>query len=728
MKMNRMKLNCSINWYKLALISSILLIDICNAREWISIDGSIDGNCYDVTVLESSLNRYRARVCIHGILDTLVNNNNTYYHQLSLNNYCYTDELGQPCLPLIPQLLAIPFGKDCDINIVEESWTDIQTGTIYPAQEPQLDTGVNGTFNILPSAYSGQIYVPTLVRIGQKMIWQEIDNRAIQVCPFKYYPQINILSVLKEFIIEVNFVESNTTRAFASINDSVPVASNLSIFDNSNIILEGGEPIGHDGIIQNDYYDYLIISGNIYGVLNCQALKRFIKWKACKGFKVRATSTILIGSTTGSIKSYIAQEYQKGVRYVLLIGDTNKIPIRSVDFDSYTQTQSDYWYGCINGDGDYQADLYVGRFPTNDTIELGNMIDKTIRYESLSNSYGHKVLLCASRDGDYKKWSQEICKATYQQNLTFGTSYGSDELNSGLINKINAGVNIINYRGKGDYDCWKYWNYASESFFGSNVQDLNEQTNSIFFSIACRTGNIINNSMMESFLRSSHGAVSFLGPSVDVETKANNMLDATLFEFLLNKNQYRLGPLLTSSHVSCMSRYFSKWAAYNAFSYVCGGDPSLEIWTGTPNKFKNVTMSLNNNKIKIEISGINGFNVNVVTDDGSLLFKRSTERDSCNIPNPEEKCILVLDKHNYVPYVIEYDLSTNLLQNLEINEGTIFARSPLSIGRNVDPTKPSGNVVLKNGSSVLILNDSNTMITNGFEVEKGATLTINKRH
>ena len=145
-------------------------------------------------------------------------------------------------------------------------------------------------------------------------------------------------------------------------------------------------------------YDYLIIVGNIPNVLESDILKKFRFWKALKGIRTKVVTTDSIGYTDTSIKTYIQSQYASdSIKYVLLIGKAQHIPQHLMNQFVHPNKvlRSDYWYGCMDGDNDKEADIAIGRYSVNNLQELEHAMKKTIKYEVGTNAEGKKVLLVA---------------------------------------------------------------------------------------------------------------------------------------------------------------------------------------------------------------------------------------------------------------------------------------------------------------------------------------------
>ena len=89
---------------------------------------------------------------------------------------------------------------------------------------------------------------------------------------------------------------------------------------------------------------------------------------------------------------------------------------------------------------------------------------------------------------------------------------------------------------------------------------------------------------------------------------------------------------------------------------------------------------------------------------------------------PPIDCSVCITQPGFKPKVFNI-LRSGYLQN-EILEGETYCISnTLTAGRDVTNLKPQGNVVIKNGSAKFF-SPNGTTIQNYFEVQKGATLTI----
>lgn len=726
----------------LALLIPFFYSSIANSQSLIYLDDNNSGNCYDIEVLESTPYSYRASVQIHYLCDTEVSHEGQSYHNISFGDEPFSDLYGKPLLPKISQSIYVPTGATLNVSVEEGIWKELSIGTIYPMQKNLLDSGYdNEEFVIERSVYESDLYTPQMISISDIMTYLQLQNAYVDICPFKYYPKDNKLSVLSNFIIQVTFNHlSNSWMEKSSIPLGKDNYNSIGkTFANANILLqEFSDRKIHESVADNTY-NYLVIVGDIAGAMHSNALREFKKWKSFKGIKTKFVSTSTTGTTCDEIKNYIVQEYSRigsDLSYVLLVGDIDKIPAKILPYYKWSTdtTFSDSWYGCMDGPNDVQMDVAIGRFSTNDTLEIQNMVDKARMYESGGYSYyGGNALLIANAEnapGQFQACMETIRTTTYNTPYSFDKLYGASIANGGdnatnsdVTSTINGGYSIVNYRGHGVPNDWPFWNAQNEWFHSDQINNLCDSVCSVFLCVACQLSNIrdFTTCMMEVFTRSEHGAAAFLGATLDTERSSNNTFNKTMYKALLNDSIVHIGLTIREACKSIVAGYYGQ---LNAFRYLLGGDPSLEIWTATPSKLSNIALTTSSNYISISTSGIDDCRIAIVSADGELTDLVQSNNSNFIYPIPLENCYFVINKHDYIPYIIKYDVSSSYIQNEIIDYDAYYTNTPLSIGYNVDSGHPYGNVIVKAGHTLSIKRNAEIILNGGFSVEKGATLVI----
>jgi hypothetical protein len=695
---------------------------------------STKGQTVTTDVLEDGENSYKVHFSVNGLYDNIIHNDRGTFHSLSFGNNGYLMKEGEPALPLITQLIAIPTGTIPSVTIMDEMWEEVSIGTVYPAQPPYIGKTHNTEFIFSDSVYE-QSFLPSVLRQEKEMNWCGIRNFRIQVCPFKYHPQDNRLQVLKEFVLHVTFRAQDVSQ-LAKEEQSL-TRTHVGFFDNS--VYTSTPPSSSKATrSSNDDYDYLILVKDPL-IINSQKMKEFRRWKALMGYKSKVKLLRDEDNNFSCIKDTITFEYNnKHIKYVLLVGDIKDITARDSFYyiNDYGNEyyKCDYWYGCIEGD-DVELEIPIGRFPVSSLEQFSNMVDKTVRYE-MWKDLEYNVLMMAHHgytNGEGKVF-EDCCDSIINRHMgsvNFIPIYGSTptSTNALVTNTINQGVHIVNYRGHGAPDFWGGgWNTLNESYSSSAIDSIQSNTNAVFFSIACNTGNLsdANGCMLRTFTCASNGATAFLGHSTDADDHAATYFDQALFNNLLDSATYSLGNLITKAYIDLLrcGTYYPL-IRRDVYSTVCGGDPSLELWTAVPQKFKRIKINYFNDSLYVRTGNVNECDISMSSMDGDLLGSFHATTNELSFPMPsQQKFYLSVKKHNHIPYIVLFDKETEELLSVDIDYNGFYFQSPFETGEGVY-SEGDGYTTVKNGSTMWVkLGSGGVRLGIKTKVEKGASLVI----
>lgn len=285
-------------------------------------------------------------------------------------------------------------------------------------------------------------------------------------------------------------------------------------------------------------FDLLIIAPNEF----CTALQPLKEHKNTTGMRTQIVSLEYIyqnyqGDEPEKVKKCIADyEQNYDVKYVMLVGDCDKFPVRYIcrdvpvakgyqacDLyyaDLYKSDGSfDNWDG--NGNGlyaqllgtssvnnidnvDWHPDVAVARVPASTINEVSTYVGKVISYEfNAYNSDWFKRALLVTGDWGDSTGIKDYIATHYLSGFTIIKHYHTtvlplypiDTTNSNTIaasmdkraqpmtNYINQGVGFINYFGHGSLDDFS-WVYDKR-----HLDDLtNTDKLPIIFAVACQTG------------------------------------------------------------------------------------------------------------------------------------------------------------------------------------------------------------------------------------------------
>jgi len=397
----------------------------------------------------------------------------------------------------------------------------------------------------------------------------------VNLYPIKYFPAIGKVSYLKEMSISINLVDSDNINTFYRnlVTDEKFIAKTidnpevLSSYRNNNIHKNLINPILD---LPSGSYDYLIITNealkNSAGAYTFQDLATT---KNASGLQTRISTVEYIYSNypgndeQEKIRNFIIDAYQTwGIEYVLLGGDgdgvdlggesgDNIIPARGLYAMAYGEVDfnivSDLYYAGLDGnwnddedtmwgepgEDDLLAEVYVGRAPVDSEEELSNFVYKTLTHEVETHPYLSDVLMVGEDlgwfvwGGDYKDEVKDGSTNNGYTTVGFPLGYFVETLydrdldpsrwdKDDLMPLINDGIHIINHIGHCDVEySMKMVNYDADSL-----------TNNHYFfgySQGCYNGAFdnkgpwgmehANDSIVEHFVTTTHGAFAFIGNS-----------------------------------------------------------------------------------------------------------------------------------------------------------------------------------------------------------------------
>jgi hypothetical protein len=322
-------------------------------------------------------------------------------------------------------------------------------------------------------------------------------------------------------------------------------------------------------------------------------------------------------TTPVAIKDFLSYAYDNWTapapQYVLLVGDatydfhdrwgTHKVNYVPA-YLSYTrymgETAADEWYVTVSGD-DAVPDLYIGRLPAATVSAAEIMVDKITDYEDRPNdrSWENDVLLVA--DDKDEEWEAvfetmnddaaalipEGMNSPFEGYLRVYQQEGWN-LNTELINAINAGALMVNYSGHASYTSW-----ANEQIFDTvDAAGLaNWDRLPFFVSMSCLTGYFINTAVWDSaplveplmMGLADRGAVAALMPTGMTTTEGQHILNSALFEQVFTKDQRELGAAIAKAKMTLLANgdaYFEEVSR----TFMLFGDPAMQLKVPIPRR------------------------------------------------------------------------------------------------------------------------------------------------
>ena len=456
---------------------------------------------------------------------------------LSLPNTVRGGNEGDPQIPVINQLIAVPFGANPSIEITSYSTTDYRLAdydmkTLVPRQ-PSLRKSQRP--EDVPFVYNANAYQTRGLRSApQAVVSVEGTMRGVQlgkmtIEPVSYDPVNNTIRVFNDIEVTVHF-----DGADRQATEQILIDTYSPYFDIIYKSLFNGRAVTSVYDDHQDLYStpvkMLVVTTSTYA--NSTAFQNWLTWKKQKGIDVDIY-TVTSSTSSSTIRSGIQSRYNANhPTFLVIVGDETVVPYYSLhDYDSYYgDAATDLEYASV--DNDIYHDMFMSRMPVASTTQLGYLVDKTLMYEKYTMpdpSYLNETLLIAGWDEPQYSWQTSWTpiagKPTinYATNNYFNTAHGITAhafitTASGqrtCYNYINQ-VGFVNYTAHGNIQEW-----SDPSFTNSNVNSLTN-TNKPFWAMGncCLSSSFSNTSTNpcfgEAMVRANNkGAFGYIGSVVE---------------------------------------------------------------------------------------------------------------------------------------------------------------------------------------------------------------------
>ena len=408
---------------------------------------------------------------------TEVNTEKGAFSYITMENTYPSGNLGDPTLPAVNKLIAVPYGVS-NISVEVKNYTtkvyslsDLGIKKIYPQQMPlRKDQKPED----VPFAYNEKAYNTTgfverpIAEVKIQGTMRGIQIGALTVNPVQYDAATNSIRVYNDIEVEVRYSQYDKSAAYNEFARTFsPYFAGVygQMFNWRDDVYDE-----HPDLWQNPVH-MLIIADRMFE----ECLQPWYAWKTTKGFYLNINYTDEIGTTAAAIRSFIQDEYDKQApTFLMIMGDKNQVAASATGSETHCVT--DLQYSSV--DGDQFPDMYHSRFPAESVAQMQAMINKALEYEQYTMpdpSYLNNVLLIAGEDSG---WGVTVGRPTiwYATNYYFNEEHGfanvyeySHGQYSGCYTHLNTGVGFANYTAHGSNTSW-----AGPQF---TVSDVNNLTN-----------------------------------------------------------------------------------------------------------------------------------------------------------------------------------------------------------------------------------------------------------
>ena len=117
-----------------------------------------------------------------------------------------TLEPGKPQVPLVPVLLARPYGAQVTVDVVAEQTTEIEVARPYPLQ-PRVTMSERQREFVIDREFYGRdgIYPPEDARLVHTATWRDLDVANIHVYPVRVNPGRRLVQVASRMRVTVEY-------------------------------------------------------------------------------------------------------------------------------------------------------------------------------------------------------------------------------------------------------------------------------------------------------------------------------------------------------------------------------------------------------------------------------------------------------------------------------------------------------------------------------------------
>ena len=531
-------------------------------------------------------------------------------------------------------------------------------------------------------------------------------------------------------------------------------------------------------------YDYIIITNNslknTFLRLADWKTRKGIRTKVLTTEEIY--STYSGASNQQKIKYALKYYYENcpNLKYALLAGDVNIVPTQMCvvkyipNNNTYHESNCpvDLYYANFNtmnwdnnGNGIYgepndvsspYPQIAITRAPVSSISDAEIFVNRIIDYETNPKigNWSNNILMCGNILKSYYNVNGIMMSDTHYKGEKFYSDYIAPYWNGNNVSFYDTGTD---FSGGASYDfnphniqkqLSKGYTFVNLVTHGNPTSFVTESTtyttgyadtltnsnHSIIITTACYTNafDSISKCLSEAFIRNQQsGIISYFGCSrlgwynkLQQYYGTSEKINSVLYNILFNSNEKCFGEIVrqTKENIIYHCSGYSTPYRWLLFGLNPIGDPEMPIFTSTPQKFTNVTISYTNGTLIVN-TGVSDCRISVVSayDMGDSYYDIRNGM-SATFSNLTGEYSLCITKSGYIPYIAKCG-STVYIQNESINgDYQVFSNQTFA-GNNVTTNKPYGPVEINSGKTT-IEGTNGVTINNNFEVKTGASLEI----
>ena len=689
---------------------------------------------------------------------------------LSLPNTVIGGNEGDPQIPVVNELIAVPYGAQPWVEITSYSTTDYRLEdygmkTLVPRQ-PSLRKDKNP--EEVPFVYNASAYQSTrgfrsepmaTVNVMGTMRGVQLGKMTIE--PVSYDPVNNTIRVFNNIEVTVHF-----DGADAVATEKMLVDTYSPYFD---VVYK---QLFNERAVRDAYSDHpdlyntpvkmLVVATSAYQ--NTTAFQNWLTWKKQKGIYVDIY-TVTSSTASSTIQTEIYSRYNTNhPTFLVIVGDETVVKAYKTNWScgsTYGNCINDLEYASV--DGDVYHDMFMSRMSVSSTTELANLVNKILTYEKYTMSdptYLNNSLLIAGWDSN---WTNKVGKPTiqYANNNYYNSAHGINPTvyittgsgQTAAYNNINN-VGFMNYTAHGDIQ-----ELADPEFTNSNANSMTNNDKYLWVvANCCLTANWGNSSyspcLGETMIRAANkgafgyigsipesywyedyyfgvGAFSYVAGTVQTPTSTTTgMYDAAFDDTgfnTLNSMPYIGNVAVTYAHAagytsSVTDEYY--WRAYQ-----CLGDGSVMPYLNNPsaNSVSHAS-TINIGATSFQVNAHPGSYVAITKNNEILGVAQANASGIANVPitglTSAGDVMIVVTRNQRQPYI-------TTIQAVAVNGPyiTLDSYTPnialVNQSTNLSLTFKNVGNAATSGTTTVTLSSTNSNVTFGTRTKTFSSLAVN---
>ena len=267
---------------------------------------------------------FTATFSFSSIQATEINTEKGVFSTLTMDDTYPSGNVGEPMLPAVNKLIAVPFGAKIESLEVKSYTTttyklaDFGINKVTPMQ-PMIRKNQNPEevpFVYSAKAYNAKGFVERPIALAEiQGTMRGIQIGALTINPVQYDAATNSIRVYNNIEVEVRYSQYDKTASYNEFARTFsPYFANLyrQMFNWRDDVSDE-----HPDLWQNPVHMLIITDRMFEG-----CIQEWLAWKTMKGFYVNVNYTDEIGTTASAIRAFIQDEYSKDApTFLMIMGD-----------------------------------------------------------------------------------------------------------------------------------------------------------------------------------------------------------------------------------------------------------------------------------------------------------------------------------------------------------------------------------------------------------------------